>query len=269
MMEYRLNEAEPVAEMTVTQFCELVRSGKVPPTAFFRTPHSNGVWRTVDNFRPFHQASLVDHPVGDVLQEKLRIEAEEKRHRAQWDDWYHAYAFGSLIEDSYGLAAIKDIAAASSSIGAARLIVCPSFSPERFITLSFHPDGVTLDALCGRTSLWDTGNAEFFDAGDAFRKRVELAYDRLPPAFSSWETFESISGAVESCQTATLDGVCYRHRTAGSKNVADAIWWNPSPEEHAAQTRVIGAYQRLIAQAGVGKNLCEDQWRASVFSNWW
>jgi len=125
----------------------------------------------VDNFRPFHQASLVDHPVGDVLEEKIRIEAEEKRHRAQWCEWYHAYAFGSLIEDSYGLAAIKDIAAASSLVGAARLIVCPSFSPERFITLSFHQDGVTLDAVCGRTSLWDTGNAKFFDAGDAFRKR--------------------------------------------------------------------------------------------------
>jgi|GEM_PF-3691954 len=227
------------------------------------------VWRTVDNFRPFHQASLVEHPVGDVLQEKLRIEEEEKRGRSQFLEWYRAYKFGSLIEDSYGLAPIAEVAA--SAIGAARLIVFPSFSPERFITLSFHQDGVTLEAVCGRTSLWDSrGNPECFDAGDAFRKRVELAYHRLPPAFRSWESFSSISAAAESSvRTNTIDGVSYRHRTADSNKVADATWGNPYPEEHAAQTRIIGDYQRLITQAGVGRYLCQDRWEASVFSTWW
>lgn len=271
-MEFRHTWSDPPREMSVSQFSKLVRAGGVPPTALYRATWTNGEWHTVDNLLPFHKNSSVKYPRGEILREEIRNEERKKQQEAEVGEKVHRYIHGSMIEDSYGLPPLRSLAAAS--FGAARFFVLPSFLPERIFTVVFNENGLTLSAVCGKTWLWESipqivcRTAEDgrwqetetvpFDAGEAFRAEEALDYDGVPEEFRSWETFYALVSGAGSCSTSTLDGVGYRHQTAGSQGLLEVSWGNPDQRTHHRQHQIIEAYEQLIVQAGLGQFLHSD-----------
>ncbi len=264
-MEFRPTPADPPVEIEIDDFCELVRRGQVQPTALYRTKWTNGEWRTVDNFRPFHRNSPIRYPPGEHLRVILERDQREAAYGRQFAEFFDAYEHGTLIEDVYGLAPLADVAAAT---GAARLFIKPSFKPETVVTVVFQASALTVETVEGHGSIWyaaqpinvdslvadPTGTGfptEPFDPARAVRSTATLPYACVPNEFRSWDHFARVASQAPSCMTRALDGIGYRHKLCHEGHRVDVHWHNPSQENHPAQCRLIEAYYRLLKKAGL------------------
>jgi hypothetical protein len=266
-MEFRPTAADLPMEIEIDDFCELVRQGQVPPTALYRTKWTKGEWRTVDNFRPFHKHSPTPYPPGEHLRVLLEREQREEEDGQQLAELLYAYEHGSLIEEVFRLAPLADVASAAA--GAARFFVKPAFDPETVVTVVFQAPVLTVETVQGHTSLWyaaqpinvdrivadlkGTGIAtDPFDPGQAVRSAATVAYGNVPAPFQSWDRFAALARAAVSCMTPNLrDGIGYRHKVCDQGHLIDVSWWNPVPEDHPIQCRLIDAYSRLLEQAAL------------------
>jgi hypothetical protein len=151
-MELHLGPGDPPAEVTLDEFWELVRAGKVPPTALYRDPWTEGRWDTVNNLRSCHRKSPVKYPPGPRLAAKLAAEEERKREGERIAD----YERGSLIEDACGVPRLEEVAGEPGAPGAARLLILPSFEPERIVTLAFGRESIRIEAVTPGVSIWQS-----------------------------------------------------------------------------------------------------------------
>src|SRR5688572_19773467 len=126
-MEFRQSFEDPAVELTLDEFWELVRAGKVPPTALYRDPWTEGRWDTVDNLRSFHRKSPVKHPPGLRLAERLaREEAAKqlaKREKEHWEDCVRVYRDGGLVEEVCSVPRVEAVANEPGVQGGARLFI--------------------------------------------------------------------------------------------------------------------------------------------------
>lgn len=274
-MEFRPTPTSRPVQIPFGAFCDMVRAGKVPPTALYREPWTLGEWRTVDNLRPFHRLSPVAHPPGPRLIEAEAADRESDQVRARLE----TYRTGTFVEDQFGLRPLADVAAGPGVVGAARLMVFTAFDVERVVTVAFDPAGVAVEAVAGRTPRWHSlsqvalrkapdGTWEStpivpFDAAGTTRIRGRVSYGRAPGLFASWGAFARTVSPLPPCATDTLDGASYRHKMTWGGQVPDVRWSNPDRAEHAAQVAVVRGYLDLLLAVRMAF-LLEGGWRQLV-----
>lgn len=249
-MEFKHAEHDAPVEMSFDEFVTRVRSGKVAPSAWYRTPWSRG-WRTVDNYPPFHRHSPVKYPIGRLLEEDHQ-KAEQKSERTK--AWYtRRDECRELMEQSYALRELQAIAGDPGVAGAARLRILPAFGPERVVTLTFATQSIHIDVIGSRHPLWwympDENTTRSFTPDHLVRGAGSVPYKRAPSVCHSWEAFAALVSPLGDCQSDTLDGVGYGHSASVAGRLVEAVWSNPRQPDHSGQVAVVSAYLALAKSA--------------------
>lgn len=264
---YRLSEDDKAREVSLEEIKTHIAAGKIGPKALvFDRVLTNNEWWTFDDLNIFHKNSPADHPPGDRLRKKREV--EEHRNEAQKRSWtmLAAYMEGSLIDERYNLTALPEISRQQGDVTVARLYVLRSFDAESIFTFSFDSKNISVEAVCGATSLWrsipQVGSTNGmwketvstpFEASHIMRSVVALDLAQAPEIFHQWEGIEEVVRLAPNCTTAALDGVGYRHQFFSANGLQAAEWRNPDPVRHAAQTKLIEAYRELVKLAGLNR----------------
>jgi hypothetical protein len=280
-MEYRATATDPPRTMAWDEFETMVGRGEVAPTALVRARVITGEdWWTADNLSLFHRVSPVKYPFGQYLvaelERKRQRQEQAARETAFFAPYYRAYEDGSLIEDFYDLTPLATLVAGPAVMGASRLIVMPSFAPERVVTCVLTPSGVRVDAVTAMTTVLGSilsplfeGTGEesrFVGTGKASREELrmacppelirsattELTFDRAPRLFRSWEALVDAVHVAPTCHgRGVLDGTYYRHIVRGGDVHVDTKWDSPRLGPDPGQTALVAAYAELVAATGL------------------
>jgi hypothetical protein len=194
-----------------------------------------------------------------------------------------SYMYGDLIETRYGVPDLNKLRAHPGVIGVARLISRPAFEPEQITTAVFKADGVHIEAVKGRTSLWyslpqrrsrydsdrlwmEVRGAPFC-AYDAMRMRRVLPLT-AEESLVRWEKLATLARRAPSCQTMTLDGISYRHRITIDGGEA-VRWSNPKAGEHSNQLAIIQSYRDIVERSRSDSRMSRIGAKAQrVFESW-
>lgn len=258
-------------EVSAVELEDLIKSGRVQASSLLHDKIlTDGEWRTADNLYLFHRASPKTHPYGPYL---LAQEARQERQRSQREDAqvaYEAYRMGTLIEDSFGLDPIDRLLGRAQAMAATRLIVLPSFCPERIVTITFSQQGIEVLLSESPTAVWNLvphhegrtnpdGSLREIPRTPFFRERVVHRTTSAPLAVAL-EVLGDISQFLSAGSTpqaprdwGVLDGIGFRHRIASSDLTSDVTWSNPSREADAGPIRVLNQYRELLGRMGAAE----------------
>jgi hypothetical protein len=266
-MEIRNDPSEQPLEISTDEFKQMVGEGKIGPKTLVRGKFStDGVWRTADNVRLFHRCSPTRYPFGEHL---LAEEQKDELRQAELDKLAAiraAYMHGDLIEEIYNVRKMLDLTSEPGVIGAARLIVCPSFHPERIVTVVFAAAEVRIEAIKGSRSLWfslpqlanrysgegaiETQSAPF-SSDEAVHLHRIVGIPDCQFRFVSWDALSALARMAPSCSSLMTDGIAYRHKVVLDTGVLDATWLNPEKEGHPRQVELVREYLTLMQLTGL------------------
>src|SRR5262245_21735799 len=232
-IQVQIRPQDPPLDIPVEDFDRLTRAGEIPPDALVWGKFlTGGEWRSADNLRRFHKNSPRPCPHGPILEEELRREAVERRRSERLAHLHREYSEGSLLEDRFGLPPLSSLAVAPGVVGAARLLVRPSFTPESVVTLIYRRDGLQVEGAKGSENLWyalahliHSAEAEGAPAEEALppiegwvRLRVEwsMSAPEARDAFLAWDDFLERARQADDFRGVMVDGTGYRHKVAAS-----------------------------------------------------
>jgi hypothetical protein len=284
-MEIRLDPGDTAVEVSFESLKLMIADERIGPKTLVRDKFAtDGAWRTADNVALFHRCSHKDYPHGEHLLAEERKEAARKEQSNRIGIALGAYIHGDLIETRYGLPRLDKLRARRGVIGVARLITCAAFQPEQIITAVFKADGVHIEIVTGRTSLWyslpqrrcryDSAGlwmevrATTFCAADAMRmyRTIPLTDEE---SLDSWKQLVVLSRRAPSCSTMTLDGISYRHKMTIDDGV-DVRWGNPRADLHPNQLALIQTYNSMVERAAINSRMIQFRRKADrVFKLLW
>ena len=186
----------------------------------------------------------------------------------------HAYIKGNLIEESYYLLPLENLANDNQIRGAARLFYLPSFHPENIFTTVFRTNRIFFEICRGKKSLWGSlpqrmsqkSNSGFwketcsiFNPSDQNSHARIIRYSELPPPIQSWDEFLEASLLAQDCYRPALDGVGYRHKVYDASTSIDVSWDNPSRDIDTAQFLLMDWYRACLVATGLNGKSIDDQ----------
>jgi hypothetical protein len=272
-MELRLTfEAEPMT-LSIEEFKELIRAGKVGSKSLYREFWTNGDWRAVDTLPLFQRMAAPDYSYEAELQQERKFFAQREKEKEMdalvsplVESRHSEYQTGELIERCYGLSALFEAASEPDTVGVARFLVLPSFKPELVVTFHFKTSFLHVEARVSDTSVshllsnavdhaYKTGDQqqlrEFCYNSKLTRTEGRLRYQDAPEPFGSWLAFTRRALELESCSSLALDGSSYLQRVLHAGEVHTVEWSNPEEISWPKQTKMVKTYFNCLTAAGL------------------
>jgi hypothetical protein len=257
-MELRLTPDGDPIELSIDDFKELVRGGSVHPNAQFRDK-GTAKWISVTTNSSFLRNIPVNYKYQNKLECLCAKAAEERRKdeemKARLWGLYDEYP-GCSVEKLYGISPLNKVYLETGAVGAARLIVFPSFAAERVFTFIFRSNCVCIESVYGPhpTNLYrkfEPGSLEPQPCSyKVTRLRAELGYSSLPEPFQSWEAFRHRAVDLQSCECLCFDGASFLQKVLVDDEIQYAHWSNPD-EGFPDQAAMVDAYAECIEKAGL------------------
>ena len=265
-------EAAPMT-LSIDEFKELIRAGKVGPNSLYREFWTNGDWRTVDTLPLFRRMAAPDYSYEAELQQEREFFAQREKEEEiaalvspLVESRHSEYQTGELIERCYGLSPLSEAASEPDTIGVARFLVLTSFKPELVVTFHFKTSFLHVEGRVGDTSVSDllsnavdraykTGDQqelrEFCYNSKLTRTEGKLRYQDAPEPFSSWLAFTRSALKLESCSSLALDGRSYLQRVLHAGEIHTVEWSNPREISWPKQTKIFNTYFDCLTAAGL------------------
>jgi hypothetical protein len=165
--------------------------------------------------------------------------------------------------------------------GVVRFSTHPAFSTPVFHTFVYMGDAVAASTFVLGLGLWGwlplreggEGLGPALDAAVAWLSFGVPGFRRLglsrygpggpcPPEIDRWEKVRALALLAPSCRSPCCDGIDYGHELYDRETATRALWGNPRPGEHPAQTALTGAYSRLLAAVNLTPKQVKDAFGA-------
>jgi hypothetical protein len=261
-------DAPPIEVATAVDLESLVKRGVVTSGSLvLERILTDGRWITADNLRLFHAASPRACPKGPELLEQERREDRRQAQREAASRAFDAYRNGDMIENSFGLERLGQLRTAGGFVAATRLIIKPSFEPERIVSLFIAPSFVDVVMSESPSSVWnlvpqhecrsnDDGSFREIPREPFFREQVRHISLRAPygvavEALGDPQEFLHLgSTPLAKREWMVLDGMGFRHRVEGAGHKSDVAWDNPASGVDVAPLETIARYRSLATKLG-------------------
>lgn len=149
------SEASGPVTIGYNEFKAMIQRGELQPSCLVRDPILTGNdWWPLNELNVFHTYSPTAYPPGPRLQKKRDAARHWEVRTAESERWYQDYLSGDLLDRSFQLASLSELATGTNSQGATRLYVLRAFEPERVFTFLFQTEAIQIEVCQGATSLW-------------------------------------------------------------------------------------------------------------------
>ena len=271
-MLIRFSEKSKPIEISIDEFDELVKKGKLTPKSLVKNKFiAKGKWVSIANMKRFHRKSPIEYPLGPYLiqegEQEREIEARRKKREAELSKLEEDYKSGIMIEQYLELIPVKNLCLHYKVPTASRLTVMPAFHPELVITLLFGIDSISTNIIKGKTAIWNAiprlielkeengllfkiAPASIpFDLAKANKVSIELSYSEKIYPFNNISFFLDQAREAVNCYSLATDGAVFRHEVVSDRTDIDVRWSNPSDREHPTQCHLISSYSDLVREA--------------------